>query len=215
MSRRIRTPGFRTGRRTTTRSRHEAVDEGPPSAEKSATPSATATVPGVATGLVATAGPAQVGLSWTAPSSDGGSPITGYEICAVDKPGTETLVTTTVGAATSYTDTGRINGTTYFYKVAAVNAVAIGSPSNRGSATPIAVAGAPTGLTATRGNAQVGLSLDCTGEQRRLGRSRRTRSTGHHEPATRRSCVTDAGTARRTRNARSPTGRRTSTRSPP
>ena len=39
-----------------------------------------ATVPGSPAGLIATAGNAQVTLSWAAPASDGGSPVSGYNV---------------------------------------------------------------------------------------------------------------------------------------
>ena len=142
--------------------------EGSPSAEASATP---ATAPGSPTGLGATAGPGQVGLSWTAPSSNGGSPITGYEIWRGTTSGGEALVTT-VGNQTTFTNTGLTNGTTYYYKVAAVNAVATGALSGEASATPITTPGAPTGLSATRGNAQVEPVMDATFVERRLGGDR-------------------------------------------
>jgi fibronectin type 3 domain-containing protein len=49
---------------------------------------------------------------------------------------------------TSYADTGVANGTTYYYKVTAVNAVGEGPQSSEVSATPFTVPGAPTSLVA-------------------------------------------------------------------
>jgi hypothetical protein len=40
------------------------------------------TVPGAPGGLTGTSGDAQVALSWAAPVSDGGSPITSYDLYA-------------------------------------------------------------------------------------------------------------------------------------
>ena len=94
-------------------------------------------VPGAPT-LTATAGDAQVSLSWTVPS-DGGSSILFYNIY---RSTTATVTATVQGppiatsTVTSYTDTGLSNGTTYDYAVTAVNAVGQGLPSNLASATP-------------------------------------------------------------------------------
>ena len=115
----------------------------------SATPAA---IPGAPAGLTATPGNAQVTLSWAAPASDGGSPVSGYIISQGTSPGGETgapvngsLVTgtsyTVTGLAnslvtgTSYTVTGLANGTTYYFKVFAVNAVGQSPPSAEASAT--------------------------------------------------------------------------------
>ena len=59
-----------------------AVDTGPGSNERSATPTPPPppTAPGAPNLTAASAGNASVALGWTAPASDGGSPITGYEI---------------------------------------------------------------------------------------------------------------------------------------
>ena len=76
-------------------------------------------------------------LTWSAPASDGGATITGYKIYRGTSSGGETLLTT-VGNVTSYKDTRPSNGTTYYYKVAAVNAVGEGALSNERSATPAA-----------------------------------------------------------------------------
>src|SRR5262249_12478695 len=102
-----------------------ALGEGSLSNERSATP---ATGPGAATLTSTTAGNANVALAWSAPTSDGGSALTGYRIYRGTATGTETLLTT-VGTATTWTDSTAANGTTYFYKVSAVNAVGEGTLS--------------------------------------------------------------------------------------
>ncbi len=134
-----------------------AIGEGSRSAERSATPTAPATAP-AAPGLTATAGNAQVALSWTAPA-DGGSPISAYRLYRGTTSGSLSLYQS-LGTATTYSDTAVTNGTTYFYAVSAVNAIGEGSRSAERSATPTAPATAPAapGLTATAGNAQVALS---------------------------------------------------------
>ena len=48
-------------------------------AEATSTPATPVTVPEAPASLMATAGDTQVGLVWTAPASDGGSAVTGYE----------------------------------------------------------------------------------------------------------------------------------------
>jgi fibronectin type 3 domain-containing protein len=123
--------------------------------ETSATP---LSAPGTPTGLTATRGNGQVGLSWTAPASNGGSAITGYNIYRSTTSGAETKVASPAGTGTTYTDTGLANGTTYYYKVTAVNTVGESALSTEASATPATVPGAPAGLTATAGNNQVSLS---------------------------------------------------------
>ena len=94
------------------------------------------TAPSAAQGLGATAGNAQVALSWSAPASDGGSPVTGYRIYRSTSSGTETLLASPSGTGTSYTDTSAANGTTYYYKVSALNAIGEGPLSNEASGTP-------------------------------------------------------------------------------
>jgi fibronectin type 3 domain-containing protein len=106
-----------------------AVGTGPLSNQVSAT---AYTTPGAPT-LTATGGANQVSLSWTAPAT-GGSPITAYWIYRGDASGTETLVQT-ISSGTVYVDPGLLARTTYYYKVAAVNAAGTGALSNEAVAT--------------------------------------------------------------------------------
>jgi len=131
----------------------------PLSNEASATPQAT--VPSAPTGLVASAGNRNVMLSWTAPSSDGGSPITGYTIYRSTSPGREGTRVYATATSSTYTDTAVTNGTTYYYRVAAVNAVGRSQQSAEASATPqptVTAPSAPQGLAATGSNQAVQLS---------------------------------------------------------
>ncbi len=113
------------------------------------------TVPGAPTGLTATSGANSVALSWTAPASNGGASITSYTVSYSSTEGSES-VSSIVG--TSTTITGLTNGTSYTFTVAAVNTNGGGSSSDSATSTPSTTPGAPTELTATKGNASVDLS---------------------------------------------------------
>src|SRR5437773_1915476 len=130
-----------------------------PSNEASATPNPPATPPDAPQGLTATAGDGTVDLAWSAPGSDGGSPITNYKVYRGGSSNGETLLDT-IGDVLSYTDTSVTNGNTYYYKVTAVNEVGEGPPSNEASATPVSgqtVPSPPRSLSAAAGDARVTL----------------------------------------------------------
>jgi len=113
--------------------------------------------------LQSSAGNSQVTLSWTAPSSNGGSTITGYNVYRGTTSGGESItpIATSI-TSTSYTDGTVTNGQTYFYKVTAINSAGESASSNEASATPTApatISSAPTGLTAnTISSSQINLS---------------------------------------------------------
>ena len=95
-------------------------------------------------------GNTQVTLSWIAPASDGGSPITGYQVSRDDGANWEPTLSNN-----SHTFTGLTNGTTYTFCVRAVNIVGNGE-SVCVTATPQApfvpidrIIGVPTTATAT------------------------------------------------------------------
>ena len=116
------------------------------------------TVPGLPVGLTATPGNGQVSLVWIAPSSNGGSAITDYVVQYSSNNGS-TWITFPDGTstATSATVTGLANGTSYIFRVAAVNAAGRGQislPSD--SRTPLP--GAPSKPVCVAGNGSVGLS---------------------------------------------------------
>jgi fibronectin type 3 domain-containing protein len=134
-----------------------SLGDGTASAELSATPVAPATAPGAPALSSATAGNANVTLSWSAPASDGGSPVTGYKVYRGTASGGETLLAT-LGTATSWTDTGLSNGTTYYFRLTAGNAAGDSSLSNQVSATPATTPAAPTWKPATAASNKVDLS---------------------------------------------------------
>jgi len=110
--------------------------------------------------LQAIAGDGQVSLQWQPPATDGGSPITNYTVYRGAAPGGELLLAT-IGNVTSHVDAGLTNGVTYYYQVAAVNAVGEGPRSAEVSATPApppTPPSAPRSLQVTAADARIDIS---------------------------------------------------------
>ena len=131
------------------------ADEGKPSKDVPATPVG---APAAPAGLAATPGDGKVALSWTAPSSDGGSQVTGYNVYVATSADFKAATKIPWGTGTAVTVTGLVNGTTYYFRVTAVNKAGEGKPSSAVPAIPAAVPGVPTGLAAAAGDGQVTLT---------------------------------------------------------
>ena len=131
-----------------------------PAATSSATTVAPSTTPGAPTEVDGTPGDSQVALSWTAPTDNGGSAITGYTVQqSVDEGASWSTVATGV-TVTTLDVTGLTNATGYVFRVVAANEVAgDGDWSARtATITPYTLPGAPTGLETIPGDSQVELS---------------------------------------------------------
>ena len=85
--------------------------------------------PGAPTSFTATtaAGKTGIALTWKAPTSDGGSPVTGYRIYRGTVSGGESFLVGVAATTTTFTDASVGHKTRYFYRVTAVNAVGEGT----------------------------------------------------------------------------------------
>ena len=133
-----------------------AAGAGAESAERVANPALA--VPLKPTGFQAHAGPASVMLQW---DDLGNASISKWQY--QQDGGTWKDVCVTSGdsscpSKTSHKVTGLTNGTSYGFKVRAVNSAGNGTASDSASATPLAVPGQPTAFTATGSSGQVALA---------------------------------------------------------
>ncbi|CAN5360717.1 hypothetical protein BH20ACT5_BH20ACT5_06500 [soil metagenome] len=92
------------------------------------------TAPTIGTATAGAPGSGSATVTWTAPTNNGGSPITGYSVKVLDSLDAQVGALRPAGAAaTSLVVTGLTGGSTYRFQVAAVNAVGTGelsAPSN-------------------------------------------------------------------------------------
>jgi titin len=119
-----------------------------------------AVAPDAPTGMSAKPGNGQVALSWTAPTDDGGSAITDYTIqYKVSADSAWSTFAHSASATTSRIVTGLSNGSTYDFRVAAVNAQGTSLyVTTTNILVPAVVADAPARLNAVPAVGEVALS---------------------------------------------------------
>ncbi len=125
----------------------------PPStpAPPSTPPVVPATAPGPVGSAAAQAGDRQATVSWTAPATDGGSPVTEYVVTPIG--GVAPPAGTTVAAGTtSLTVSGLTNGTSYVFDIVARNAAGDSTAVPTAAVTPAGVPVAVSSPTAVAGN---------------------------------------------------------------
>ena len=125
--------------------------------------------PGPPTRLTATAGNGRVTLSWSPPASNGGAAIIGYDVYMGTGSHGESRSPVNGGliGGTNYTVSGLTNGTRYYFTADAVNDAnlhsVVSAEASATPAAPVTAPGAPRGLTAAAGDAQVSLSWQAPG----------------------------------------------------
>ena len=141
-------PGLAVGGHYTfTVTAKNGAGEGPASSMTGSVVVGTPTAP---RGPAATPGNTTLALSWTAPVSANGSPITGYVVTPYVN-GVRGAPRVLNSAKTTQTLSGLTNGRTYVFRVAAMNTVGTGIPSSPTTPVTVGTPTRPTALIATKG----------------------------------------------------------------
>ena len=107
-------------------------------------PTAPATVTATGTGVSGT-----MTVTWTAAGTNG-SAITSYRIQRSINGGAWATVKTATAPARNWTATGLVNGTSYRFRVAGVNAIGTGADGTSAAARPYTKPGAPASISVAR-----------------------------------------------------------------
>ena len=131
--------------------------------------------------MTAESGDTSAQVSWSAPATDGGSPITGYVVTPYVGAVAQTPVA--VGLVTTTSFGGLTNGTTYTFTVSAVNAVGTG-PAATSNWVVAGASRAPPPRTPPRAGAEAAGS-DGRADRRRDAAAASRRTTERRAPSPR------------------------------
>lgn len=131
-----------------------AAGAGPWSDEAEGAPVGTPDAPHV---LGVERGDRLVTIEWSPPTDDGSSVITGYKVQwrSGAQGFSESRRGRVAAGVSEFEVTGLVNGTEYFVRVVAVNAIGDGAPSPESSAIPATTPGPPRSVKAQRGDQSV------------------------------------------------------------
>jgi len=125
------------------------------SAQATATPR---TVPSTMSAPTLTAGSTNISVGFVAPDSSNGAAITAYSIQRATVLAMTTGLTTVATLSNPFPSTGLVNGTQYFYRIAASNAAGLGTYSAISSNTPANVPAIVVFSSTTPGVGQISLA---------------------------------------------------------
>ena len=108
--------------------------------------------------LSTTAGDGRITLNWTAPPSSGGLPILGYQVQSLNYSTWYVILGNSGSTATTVTVPGLTNGTTLWFRVAAMTSAGVGEVSAQTLGTPYVAPAAAFNLVSTPGDSSIALS---------------------------------------------------------